>query len=65
MSVPSPFLEEEGFNMMMKQGMSEGQNISRNTCKVDLVKVYEIEKKKLKKNLEDLNKISLTSDCWK
>nr|GLL21676.1 zinc finger BED domain-containing protein RICESLEEPER 2-like [Ipomoea trifida] len=30
-----------------------------------LEEVYEIEKKKLKNNLESVSKVSLTTDCWK
>ncbi|XP_031106232.1 zinc finger BED domain-containing protein RICESLEEPER 2-like [Ipomoea triloba] len=62
---PFTILEEVGFNLMMKQGWPEWKKISRNTIKSDCLKVYEIEKKKLKNNLESVSKVSLTTDCWK
>ncbi|XP_019167994.1 PREDICTED: zinc finger BED domain-containing protein RICESLEEPER 2-like [Ipomoea nil] len=58
-------LEEAGFNLLMKEGWPEWKKISRNTCKADCLQVYEIEKKKLKNNLESVSKVSLTTDCWK
>ncbi|KAG6501116.1 hypothetical protein ZIOFF_040984 [Zingiber officinale] len=62
---PFTILDEEGFNLMIRRGMPEWQNISRTTCRADCMKIFEIEKKKLKKSLECVNKISLTTDCWK
>ncbi|KAG6520199.1 hypothetical protein ZIOFF_017237 [Zingiber officinale] len=62
---PFTILDEEGFNLMMRRGMPEWQKISRTTCRTDCMKIYEIEKKKLKKSLECVDKISLTTDCWK
>ncbi|XP_031104753.1 zinc finger BED domain-containing protein RICESLEEPER 2-like [Ipomoea triloba] len=58
-------LEEIGFNLMMKRGWPEWKKINRSTIKSDCLKVYEIEKKKLKNNLESVSKVSLTTDCWK
>nr|XP_017225248.1 PREDICTED: zinc finger BED domain-containing protein RICESLEEPER 2-like [Daucus carota subsp. sativus] len=62
---PFSIMEEEGFNMMQKTGMPEWEKISRNTIKNDCVSVYELEKKKLKTVLKNVNKISLTTDMWK
>ncbi|KAG6506297.1 hypothetical protein ZIOFF_031620 [Zingiber officinale] len=62
---PFTILDEEGFNLMMRRGMPEWQKISKTTCRVDCMKIYEIEKKRLKKSLECVDKISLTTDCWK
>ncbi|XP_042374966.1 zinc finger BED domain-containing protein RICESLEEPER 2-like [Zingiber officinale] len=62
---PFTILDEEGFNLMMRRGMPEWHKISRTTCRTDCMKIYEIEKKKLKKSLECVDKISLTTDCWK
>ncbi|KAL3522984.1 hypothetical protein ACH5RR_015818 [Cinchona calisaya] len=62
---PFSILEEEGFNFMMKLGLPDWQKISRNTSKADCVAVYELEKKKLKNLLKNVNKISLTTDLWK
>nr|GMC92163.1 zinc finger BED domain-containing protein RICESLEEPER 2-like [Ipomoea batatas] len=58
-------VEEAGFNVLMKRIMPEWKRISRSTIKSDCLKVYEIEKKKLKNNLESVSKVSLTTDCWK
>ncbi|KAG6471665.1 hypothetical protein ZIOFF_069111 [Zingiber officinale] len=62
---PFTILDEEGFNLMMRRGMPEWQKISRTRCRADCMKIYEIEKKRLKKSLECVDKISLTTDCWK
>ncbi|XP_074572365.1 zinc finger BED domain-containing protein RICESLEEPER 2-like [Curcuma longa] len=62
---PFTILDEEGFNLMMRRGMPEWQKISRTTCRADCMKIYEVEKKRLKKSLECIDKISLTTDCWK
>ena len=62
---PFTILDEEGFNLMMKRGMPEWKKISRVTCRADYVKIFEIEKRKLKKILESVRTISLTNDCWK
>ncbi|KAL3507377.1 hypothetical protein ACH5RR_032759 [Cinchona calisaya] len=53
---PFSSLEEEGFNFMMKLGLPNWQKISRNTSKADCVTVYELEKKKLKNLLKNVNK---------
>ncbi|KAL0290016.1 UNVERIFIED_CONTAM: Zinc finger BED domain-containing protein RICESLEEPER 2 [Sesamum angustifolium] len=39
--------------------------MTRNTAKTYCINVYESEKKKLKSLLKNVNKISLTTDCWK
>ncbi|XP_042459966.1 zinc finger BED domain-containing protein RICESLEEPER 2-like [Zingiber officinale] len=62
---PFTILDEDGFNLMMRRGMPEWQKISRTTCRADCMKIYEIEKKRLKKSLECVDKISLITDCWK
>lgn len=62
---PFSIVEEEGFNMMQKRGMIEWEKVSRTTIKKDCVQVYEAEKKKLKEQLKDVNKISLTTDLWR
>ncbi|WOL01356.1 Zinc finger, BED-type [Canna indica] len=62
---PFSTVEEEGFNMMQKRGMIEWEKVSRTTIKKDCVQVYEAEKKKLKGQLKDVNKISLTTDLWR
>ncbi|XP_031105178.1 zinc finger BED domain-containing protein RICESLEEPER 3-like [Ipomoea triloba] len=53
---PFTLVEEAGFNVLMKSIMPEWKRISRSTIKSDCLKVYEIEKKKLKNNLESVSK---------
>nr|GMD95835.1 zinc finger BED domain-containing protein RICESLEEPER 2-like [Ipomoea batatas] len=53
---PFTLVEEAGFNVLMKRIMPEWKRISRSTIKSDCLKVYEIEKKKLKNNLESVSK---------
>jgi hypothetical protein len=40
------------------------QKVCRNTIKNECVKVFETEKDKLKKVLKNIDRISLTYDCW-
>lgn len=62
---PFSIVEDEGFNLMQKRGMPDWRAISRVTARNHCVNVYEMEKKKLKALLKNVNKISLTTDCWK
>nr|XP_027102574.1 zinc finger BED domain-containing protein RICESLEEPER 2-like [Coffea arabica] len=62
---PFTILEEEGLNIFLKRGMPEWQKIIRGVAKNDCVAVYELEKKKLKKKLRNVKKVSLTTDLWK
>lgn len=62
---PFSIVEQEGFIYMMKTTNCLFQKISRGTIKNDCMAVYESEKKKLKSLLTKINKISLTTDCWK
>ncbi|XP_071902795.1 zinc finger BED domain-containing protein RICESLEEPER 2-like [Coffea arabica] len=62
---PFTILEEEGLNIFLKRGMLEWQKIIRGVAKNDCVAVYELEKKKLKKKLRNVKKVSLTTDLWK
>ncbi|KAG6521630.1 hypothetical protein ZIOFF_018755 [Zingiber officinale] len=62
---PFTILDKEGFNLMMRRGMPEWQKINRTTCRTNCMKIYEVEKKRLTKSLECVDKISLTTDCWK
>ncbi|KAK4385663.1 hypothetical protein Sango_2690300 [Sesamum angolense] len=45
--------------------MPKWRGISRTTTRTYCVNVYEAEKKKLKNLLQKVDKISLTTDCWK
>ncbi|GJS54650.1 transposase, MuDR, MULE transposase domain protein [Tanacetum coccineum] len=62
---PFTIVKEEGFNMMQLRGMLQWECTSRASIKNDCVKVYEIEKKKLKNYLKGINKIIVTTDMWK
>ncbi|XP_031262506.1 zinc finger BED domain-containing protein RICESLEEPER 1-like [Pistacia vera] len=61
---PFTVVEDEGFNMMQKCGMSLWEKITRTALKQHCVTVYEIQKKKLVNLLKSINKISLTIDLW-
>ena len=45
---PFTMVEDEGFNLMMKQGIPQWTSVSRHTIRADSFKVYNFEKKKLK-----------------
>lgn len=60
---PFSIVEEEGFNLMLKRG--QWTSVSRHTIRQDAFKVYDMEKKKLKDVLKDVEKISLTTDLWR
>ncbi|KAL0352352.1 UNVERIFIED_CONTAM: hypothetical protein Scaly_1623900 [Sesamum calycinum] len=62
---PFSIFEEDRFNLMQRRGMPEWRGMTRNTAKTYCINVYESEKKKLKSLLKNVNKISLTTDCWK
>ncbi|XP_039026377.1 uncharacterized protein LOC120159964 [Hibiscus syriacus] len=59
-----PVVEEEGFNLMLKRGIPQWKNVSRHTIRSDAFKTYEIEKRKLKELLKNIDRISLTTDIW-
>nr|GEX59152.1 hypothetical protein [Tanacetum cinerariifolium] len=58
-------VEDDGFNMMQQRGMLQWECTSRAFIKNDCMKVYEIEKKKLKNYLKCINKITVTTDMWR
>ncbi|XP_012828566.1 PREDICTED: zinc finger BED domain-containing protein RICESLEEPER 2-like [Erythranthe guttata] len=62
---PFSIVEDEGFNLMHRLGMPEWRSFTRITAKHICVKVYDVEKQQLKILLKNVNKISLTTDCWK
>ncbi|KMS99205.1 hypothetical protein BVRB_2g047010 [Beta vulgaris subsp. vulgaris] len=61
---PFSVVEEEGFNMMLKRGIPQWTFVSRHTIKIDAFEVYEVEKKKLKALLKDVDRISFTTNLW-
>lgn len=62
---PFSVVEEEGFDMMLKQGIPQWTSVTRRTIKADAFNVYEAENKKLKAILKDVDRISLTTDLWR
>jgi hypothetical protein len=58
------FTEYQWFNAFMKYNNSMYQKVSKNTIKKECVKVFETEKDKFKKVFKNIDRISLTCDCW-
>ncbi|KAG8364709.1 hypothetical protein BUALT_Bualt18G0026800 [Buddleja alternifolia] len=58
-------VEDEWYNIMMKRNNPEWMPISRTTIRNQCVRIYESEKKKLKNEFKYVNKMSITTDCWK
>jgi hypothetical protein len=63
--LPFSFVEYDGIREMIRYCHKDVPLISRNTAKADLVKMYLLEKQKVKSFLNVcLGRISLTSDMW-
>ncbi|KAG8390252.1 hypothetical protein BUALT_Bualt01G0064400 [Buddleja alternifolia] len=58
-------VEDEWYTIMMKRNNPEWMPISRTTIKNQCVRIYESEKKKLKNEFKYVNKMSITTYCWK
>ncbi|KAG8374690.1 hypothetical protein BUALT_Bualt10G0022100 [Buddleja alternifolia] len=58
-------VEDEWYTIMMKRTNPEFVPMSRTTIRNQCVKIYENEKKKLKNEFKYVNKMSITTDCWK
>ncbi|KAG8374625.1 hypothetical protein BUALT_Bualt10G0014900 [Buddleja alternifolia] len=58
-------VEDEWFTIMMKRTNPEFVPMSRTTIRNQCVKIYENEKKKLKNEFKYVNKMSITTDCWR
>ncbi|XP_038714748.1 zinc finger BED domain-containing protein RICESLEEPER 2-like isoform X1 [Tripterygium wilfordii] len=58
-------VEQEGFNLIMKNSSREYIPYTRITTQNDCMEEYDKEKKKLKSLLKNVSKISLTTDMWK
>ncbi|KAL7147889.1 hypothetical protein ABFS83_06G139800 [Erythranthe nasuta] len=56
-------MHEHPFSIRL--GMPEWRSFTRITAKNICMKVYDVEKQQLKIVLKNVNKISLTTDCWK
>ncbi|XP_059629599.1 zinc finger BED domain-containing protein RICESLEEPER 2-like [Cornus florida] len=64
-NLPFQFVEYEGIRNMCHYLNEEAQPVSRNTAKVDILRMYKNEKGRLRHMLESTNgRISLTSDLW-
>ncbi|XP_020590410.1 zinc finger BED domain-containing protein RICESLEEPER 3-like [Phalaenopsis equestris] len=61
---PFNIVEHTWFNILLKSLNPNYEKVSRNTIKTDCMKLYEIEKEKLKKQFRDIHRFSLTFDCW-
>jgi hypothetical protein len=61
-----PFMVVEHilFNKFVRSNTPYWQKISRTTAKSDCMSTYEIEKKKLKNLLRNVNKVNITTDMW-
>lgn len=59
---PFTIVENEGFNLIMKNGLLEWTSVSRFTIKNDAFKLYEFERKKLKTLLKKVDQINLTTN---
>ncbi|GKA54913.1 zinc finger BED domain-containing protein RICESLEEPER 2-like protein [Tanacetum coccineum] len=62
---PFTIVEEDGLNLVFKSMQPRAKNITRHAVKNDCMNVYEMEKKRLKKLLVDIKRISLTTNLWK
>uniref|UniRef100_A0A803MGU0 hAT-like transposase RNase-H fold domain-containing protein n=1 Tax=Chenopodium quinoa TaxID=63459 RepID=A0A803MGU0_CHEQI len=51
--------------MMLKRGIPQWKSVSCHTIRNDAFKAYDIDKKKLKETLKDVDRISLTTDLWR
>ncbi|CAL5421443.1 unnamed protein product [Camellia sinensis] len=62
-----PFMKMEHvlFNKFMRTATPYWQKISRTTAKNDCVSTYDIQKKKLKALMKNVNRVSITTDLWK
>ncbi|XP_062176105.1 zinc finger BED domain-containing protein RICESLEEPER 2-like [Alnus glutinosa] len=61
---PFMVVEHVLFNKFMRANTPYWQKISRTTAKSDCMSTYEIEKKKLKNLLKNVNKVNITTDMW-
>jgi hypothetical protein len=62
---PFNFVEKQIWMWAFEYANSEFRKVSHKTSRSDCVALYEKEKKLLKKQLESVSKISLTTDMWK
>ena len=63
--LPFSFVEYEWFNLAMKTATPNYERISRKMVKKDCVSSYEIEKNAIKAMLENVSRVSITTDLWR
>lgn len=64
-NLPFKFVEYPGIRACFEYMRPDIQHISRNTAKADMLKLYELEKKKIESMLSrNSSRVSLTSDLW-
>ncbi|WOL20040.1 zinc finger BED domain-containing protein RICESLEEPER 2-like [Canna indica] len=61
---PFRMVEHAFFQLLMKTLNPKFESISRVTVRADCMKIYALEKKKIKVLLDSVDRISLTSDLW-
>ena len=61
---PFRFVESKSFNELCRYLNPKVEKMSRMTVKRECMKMYEVEKAKLKEVLKSVSRISLTSDLW-
>ena len=62
--LPFIFVKYQWFNVLMKYINPLYQRVSRSTIKSECIKVFDLEKEKIKKIFKSIDRISITSDCW-
>ena len=62
--LPFNLVEYDLFNVMMKEANPAFTKISRATVKQDCISSYEIGRKRIQKQLNTVNRVSITTDLW-
>ena len=62
--LPFNFVEYELFNVLMKESNPGFNKISRASIRQDCVSSYDIGKKRIRKMLSVVNRVSITTDMW-
>lgn len=62
--LPFNFVEYDLFNVLMKEANPGYNKISRASTRQDCVSSYDIGKKRIKKMLSTVNRVSITTDMW-
>src|ERR1044072_8314840 len=62
---PFSIVEDEFFNWILEYSNADFHKVGRKTARLDVIKLYETEKRRLKALFKSVSKISLTTDIWK